>query len=200
MKINEIINEDVSAEEQLSGNKLLNTNLLPVLMFLKTRAEDRELSAKLRTDSLIQLVQNAGDVTFNYRSLVDAYENNDAIKELIKNFNEEEVVLKSDTDPEETDIEHSEEEGGQPEDPTEVVKGMAHKAAENRNESVEESESGGTPNHTSSCGYNYGHDCNCGMKGSRHSDKCMYPYGGDCTCGLKTPSKTSKFYKQSGTN
>lgn len=133
MKINEIICEDVSAEEQLSGGKgTLTSNLLPVLMFLKKRAEDRELSAKLHTDSLIQLVQNAGDTTFTYQSLVDAFENNEAVKALIKNFNEEEVILKSDNDQDgEEDIDH-EAEGGRPQDPTEVVKGMAKSAASER--------------------------------------------------------------------
>ena len=131
MKIREIIREDVSAEEQLGGEGTLTSNLLPVLMFLKKRAEDRELSAKLHTDSLIQLVQNAGDTTFTYESLVDAFENDEAVKELISNFNEEEVTLKSDTDP---DAEHDEEdhESGREKDPTEVVKGMAHSAADNR--------------------------------------------------------------------
>jgi hypothetical protein len=133
MKIREIIREDVSAEEQLGGEGTLSINLLPVLMFLKKRAEDRELSAKLSTNSLIQLVQNAGDTTFTYESLVDAFENDEAVKELIKNFNEEEVILKSDTDPdEESDIDHEDEEGGQAQDPTEVVKGMAKSAASER--------------------------------------------------------------------
>ena len=135
MKIREIIlREDVSAEEQLGGGEgTLTSNLLPVLMFLKKRAEDRELSAKLHTDSLIQLVQNAGDTTFTYQSLVDAFENNEAVKALIKNFNEEEVILKSDNDPDDdADIDHEDSEGGQAQDPTEVVKGMAKSAASER--------------------------------------------------------------------
>lgn len=130
MKIKEIISEDTSAEEQLSSSSSLNANLLPVLMFLKKRAEDKELSPKLRTDSLIQLVQNAGDVSFDYHALVDAYENSDTVKELIGNFNEEEIELASD------DSESSEEHGdGSPDqahNPRDTVKAMAQKAAKNR--------------------------------------------------------------------
>ena len=94
MKINEIINEDVSPGEQLGGGSLV-ANLVPVLMFLKNRSEDRDLSPKIRTDSLIQLVQNAGDRTFTYQDLVAAHENDPAVKELIKDFNENEVIVKS---------------------------------------------------------------------------------------------------------
>ena len=132
MKINEIILEDTSPEEQLGGEGSLSANLLPVLMFLKTRAEDRELSAKLRTDSLIQLVQNAGDTTFSYESLVDAFEENEAVKEVIKSFNREEVILKSANDPDAEDGSEDYEDGGRERDPTEVVKSMAHSASDNR--------------------------------------------------------------------
>ena len=101
MKISEIIREDISAEEQLGGGELLS-NLVPVLMFLKNRSEDKDLTPRINTDSLIKLVQNAGDVTFSYESLVDAFESDSAVKELIQSFNEDEVIIKtSDSDGEE---------------------------------------------------------------------------------------------------
>lgn len=141
MKINEIILEDTSAEDQLGsgsgeGEDTLTSNLMPVLMFLKKRSEDKELSAKLRTDSLIQLVQNAGDTTFDYNALVDAFENNDSVKEMIKTFNKDTIELSSDSDSE-SDEEHGEEDGGEehtsPEqNPEETVSKMAKKAAKNR--------------------------------------------------------------------
>lgn len=128
MKINEIVFEDTSAADQLGGEDSLTTNLLPVLMFLKKRSEDKELSPKLRTDSLIQLVQNAGDTTFNYETLADAYENNEAVKELIKNFNEEDIELASDSDKDEDHYDHVERKA----DPQKTVKSMAAKARANR--------------------------------------------------------------------
>ena len=130
MKIREIIFEDESAEEQLGGEESLSSNLLPVLMFLKKRSEDKELSPKLHTKSLIQLVQNAGDNTFSYQSLVDAFEMSDAVKELIKSFNEEEIILKSDNDSDE-DSDHSDEGDHKP-DPEVTVGAMAKKAMNKR--------------------------------------------------------------------
>ncbi len=133
LKINEIIREDVSPEEQLAGEGSLSTNLLPVLMYLKKRGDDKEVPTKLRTNSLIQLVQNAGDNTFTYETLVDAYENDEAVKALIKNFNRDTVEFKSESELDDEEFGDDEEEtGGHEQDPTEVVKSMAHSASDNR--------------------------------------------------------------------
>lgn len=135
MKIKEIISEDISAADQLSGEDSLTSNLMPVLMFLKKRSEDKELSPTLRTDSFIQLVQNAGDESFDYNSLVDAFEDNDQVKELIKSFNKESITLKSDADIDDDDQEHSsgeEEDYTHVDDPEATVKSMAHSAAKER--------------------------------------------------------------------
>jgi len=141
MKIREIVFEDTSAEDQLGGGEdTLSSNLMPVLMFLKKRSEDKELSAKLRTDSLIQLVQNAGDTTFDYNALVDAFENNDAVKDLIKTFNKDTIELASDSD-DDSDEEHSggddDEDSGEDhtsdkQNSEETVSKMAKSAAKNR--------------------------------------------------------------------
>ena len=37
--------------------------------------------------------------------------------------------------------------------------------------------------HKSGCGYNYGHDCDCGGT-LTHASNCHYNYGHDCDCGL----------------
>lgn len=37
--------------------------------------------------------------------------------------------------------------------------------------------------HKSGCGYNYGHDCDCGGT-LTHASNCNYNYGHDCDCGL----------------
>jgi len=128
MKISEIICEDESAESQLAGSDL-DSNLLPVLMFLKKQSDDRKGIPKLRTDSLIQLVQNSGDLSFSYDDLVAAHEHRDAVKELISSFNEDEITLKSgngDADDEEHESE------GPAQDPQTVVHNMAKKARNNR--------------------------------------------------------------------
>lgn len=128
MKISEIIFEDVSAEEQLSTD---NSHLIvQVLMFLKGRSEDKGLTPKMDTESLITLVHNAGDVTFDYAALVDAYENDPAVKELIQDFNEDEVIIKT-ADTEGEELSSSSEESTKA-DPQSTVKGMAKKALDKR--------------------------------------------------------------------
>jgi len=127
MKISEIICEDESAESQLAGSDL-DSNLLPVLMFLKKQSDDRKVIPKLRTDSLIQLVQNSGDLSFSYDDLVAAHEHSDAVKELISSFNEDEVTLKSGNG----DDEEEHESEGPAQDPQAVVHSMAQKARNNR--------------------------------------------------------------------
>lgn len=94
MKVNDIILEYLAPEDETN----LSANLVSVLMFLKQRSEDHGLVPKLKTDSLIQLVQNAGDNTFDYQALVSAYESDPAIKNLIKSFNENDIILTSDND------------------------------------------------------------------------------------------------------
>jgi hypothetical protein len=135
MRIKEIIQEDISAEDQLGGSEgkgTLIANLLPVLMFLKKRSEDKGLSPKLRTDSLIQLVQNAGDNTFSYEDLVAAYEDNDAVHDIIKDFNEDEIIIKT-THDDTSELKHdADEQDKAPEDTEKIVSNMAKSAARNR--------------------------------------------------------------------
>ena len=137
MRVSEIVFEDVSAEDQLGGAAVgksgnLSANLLPVLMFLKKRSEDKELSPKLRMDSLIQLVQNAGDNTFTYEAFVQAAEGNEAIKALVKDYNENEIILHSSVEDAGELKQDSEEEGEDPEDAQKVVQQMAKSARSKR--------------------------------------------------------------------
>lgn len=50
--------------------------------------------------------------------------------------------------------------------------------------------------HKSGCGYNYGHDCDCGGT-LTHASNCHYNYGHDCDCGLDR-LKQQKQNKQQG--
>jgi hypothetical protein len=137
MRVSEIVFEDTSAEAQLGGGAEgepgnLSANLLPVLMFLKKRSEDKELSPKLRMDSLIQLVQNAGDNTFTYEAFVQAAESNEAVKALVKDYNENEIILTSSIEDAGELKKDSEEEGEDPEDAQRVVQQMAKSARAKR--------------------------------------------------------------------
>jgi hypothetical protein len=138
MKIREIIREDESPQEQL-GNQFIDHNLVPVLMFLIKRSDDREVAPSMNTDSLIQLVRNAGDNTFDYNALVKANEENPAVKNLITSFNRQMITLKSTAEQadsgDDEDITNADDEetaAGYVQSPEETVDQMAKSAATDR--------------------------------------------------------------------
>jgi len=68
------------------------SNLVTALELLRHRSQDKASPATISTKSLINLVLNT-DKTFSYDALVDANENNPAVKNLIKSFNKDQVIL-----------------------------------------------------------------------------------------------------------
>lgn len=105
-------------------------NLVSVLMFLKNSAQERNLTPKIGTESLINLVKNSGQPAFEFDDLIAASKQDPATKELIKSVNRDEVVIRSDnaaevsTEPEGT--------GGSVKNPEQTVKNMAKKALDRR--------------------------------------------------------------------
>lgn len=89
MRIAEILAEDTGIDP--------NANLMTVLQFLRSRSIDKNVSLKLSTNSLINMVKNTGQTSFSYDDLVRA-NTNPAVKNLIKNFNRDEIVLASELD------------------------------------------------------------------------------------------------------
>lgn len=51
--------------------------------------------------------------------------------------------------------------------------------------------------HKSGCGYNYGHDCDCGGT-LTHASDCHYNYGHDCDCGLDKLKQQKQNNKEQG--
>lgn len=68
------------------------SNLLTALELIRNRYKDVPAPPEINTQSLINLVLNT-DRTFDYDALVAANENNPAVKNLIKSFNRDTVVL-----------------------------------------------------------------------------------------------------------
>lgn len=126
MKSSEFLREfeDVAADS--------NASLVTVLNFLKSRADNKGLVAKIKTQSLINLVKNTG-VPFDYNALVAANESNEAVKNLIKSFNKIDCTLQSDTpDDEVTNAEPSGAPHSNTSNPADTVDSMAHSAMNNR--------------------------------------------------------------------
>lgn len=78
--------------EFASDNNTPESNLVTALELLRHRSQDKSAPATISTQSLINLVLNT-DRTFSYNALVDANENNPAVKNLIKSFNQDQVIL-----------------------------------------------------------------------------------------------------------
>ena len=109
------------------------SNLVTALELLRHRSADKASPATISTKSLINLVLNT-DKTFSYDALVDANENNPAVKNLIKSFNKDQVILAPLNDGEDsTTTNVGDQQGqGQFQAPVDDVSSMAARAAKSR--------------------------------------------------------------------
>jgi hypothetical protein len=102
MRFKEFVPEEyfkVKEDDGQSGQ--LAAVLVSVLQFIKGRSQDQNAPAKINTQSLINLVKNVGHPNFSYGDLVSAHEQMDTVKNMIKSFNKDEVILRSEGDEEE---------------------------------------------------------------------------------------------------
>jgi len=67
-------------------------NLLTVLNSLIAQAKNEGTEPSIATPALINMVSNTG-VLFDYNALLDAYESNAAVQNLVKNFSKDTVDL-----------------------------------------------------------------------------------------------------------
>jgi len=109
------------------------SNLLTALELIQHRYKDKEQVPNISTQSLINLVLNT-DRTFDYDALVDAVENNPAVKNLIKSFNKDYVELNTiDADDSTTTVTPD---GEATDAPVDTVSNMAKRAGKNRNADI----------------------------------------------------------------
>lgn len=129
MKINELIHSPANTPE---------SNLLTALELIRNRySDDKQAPVKIGTQSVINMVLNT-DKTFNYDALVSANETNPAVKNLIKSYNKDYVVLRpSGDDVEDDSTTTNPPEGGDPtQAPVMSVPDMAKRAAKKRDSSI----------------------------------------------------------------
>lgn len=88
MRLSEFVTSDKNSSE---------SNLLTALELIRARYKNQGKAPKISTKSVINLVLNT-DKNFDYQALVDANENNPAVKNLIKSFNKDYVELKLDSE------------------------------------------------------------------------------------------------------
>jgi len=108
------------------------SNLTTALELIRHRYKDKKQPPKISTQSLINLVLNT-DRTFDYDALVDANENNPALKNLIKSYNKDYIELRpagEDADSDATTTNTPDGEATQA--PVDTVSNMAKRAAKTR--------------------------------------------------------------------
>jgi hypothetical protein len=123
MRIDEVIHSSENTPE---------SNLVTALSLLRNRYKDTETPPKIKTQSLINMILNT-DRTFNYEALVAANKNDPAVKNLIKSFNREQVVLQPFGDEADSaDITTNTPDGDLTQNPVDTVDDMAKRAAKTR--------------------------------------------------------------------
>ena len=106
------------------------SNLLTALELIRNRYKATGKSPKISTQSVINLVLNT-DKNFDYNALVQAAEENPAVKNLIKSYNKEHIILRSEDAPDVT-TNISPETGDASQAPVDTVSDMAKRAAKER--------------------------------------------------------------------
>jgi hypothetical protein len=113
-----------------------SANLVTTLELLRRRSDDKSVPAKINTQSLINLVLNT-DSAFSYDALVTANKTIPAVKNLIKSFNKEQVILTplTSTSSDETTT-NGVAQQGQFQAPVDDVSSMATRAAKARGAAI----------------------------------------------------------------
>ena len=83
---------DQSAPKEVDARTEGIATLLTILNVVIENAKNEDVEPSISTEALINMVTNAG-VMFDYNALLDAYENNTAVNNLVKNFSKEKVDL-----------------------------------------------------------------------------------------------------------
>jgi hypothetical protein len=111
------------------------SNLLTALELIQHRYKDKEKLPNISTQSLINLVRNT-DRTFDYEALVQANDNNPAVKNLIKSYNKDFVELNQ-IQPVEDETETTTNVGdATTQAPVDTVSNMAKRAAKSRGAAI----------------------------------------------------------------
>ena len=107
-------------------NKDLESALVNTLMNMKGDADEKDQSSEISFDAVENIMTNIGYPSFNYDIFKQMYDQGEALKNVVSDFDEEKIVIKTEQDAE-TDPEMDFDNQGS----TDKVKQMA-KSAMNR--------------------------------------------------------------------
>jgi hypothetical protein len=107
-------------------NKDLKSALMNVLMNMKGDADEKDQSSEISMDAVKGIMSNTGYPAFNYDVFKTIYDQEDDLKNIVADFDQEKIVIKTDQEAEADPNMDFDNQGS-----TDVVKKMA-KSAMNR--------------------------------------------------------------------
>lgn len=114
-------------QEFQSTNKELESALVNTLTNMRGDANDDDQTAQISFDALDQIMKNTGYPTFNYDLFKTIYDNGDTLKNVVDDFDQEKIVLKTEKQAEKDPAMDFDNQGS-----TDKVKQMAKSAMKRR--------------------------------------------------------------------
>jgi len=108
-------------------NNELESVIVNTLQNLRGDADEQGQTAEISFDALTQIIKNTGYPTFNYNLFKSIHDKGTALKNVVKDFNQEKVVLKTEKQAEKDPAMDTDNIGS-----TDTVKQMARSALKKR--------------------------------------------------------------------
>ena len=108
-------------------NKDLESALINVLSNMKGDADDKDRSSEISMDAVASIMNNTGYPAFNYDVFKKMYDDGEELKNIVADFDQEKIVIKTDQEAEDDPKMDFDNQGS-----TDVVKKMAKSAMNKR--------------------------------------------------------------------
>ena len=83
-----------------NSNKELESALMNTLNQLRGEADEKDQSSQISFDAVTSIMKNTGFPTFNYDLFKQMYDRGDSLKQVVKDFDREKIVIKTEKDAE----------------------------------------------------------------------------------------------------
>ena len=83
-----------------NSNKELESALMNTLNQLRGEADEKDQSSQISFDAVTSIMKNTGFPTFDYDLFKQMYDQGDSLKQVVKDFDREKIVIKTEKDAE----------------------------------------------------------------------------------------------------
>jgi hypothetical protein len=83
-----------------NSNKELESALMNTLNQLRGEADEKDQSSQISLDAVTSIMKNTGFPTFNYDLFKQMYDQGASLKQVVKDFDREKIVIKTEKDAE----------------------------------------------------------------------------------------------------